>query len=64
MILHSLNDFLLQFTDNPLVRKLYSESLIKGLSDEETTLYLLWELTSAQEPQPHCCTCKGDCHES
>ena len=60
MIVHSLNDFLLQFTDVPLIRDLYTESVFNNLSDRETMSYILWELASSMEPEQCCGKCDAD----
>ena len=60
MIIHSLNDFLLQFTDTPLIRDLYTEALHNNLNDHETMSYLLWELASEMESDSCCGGCRED----
>jgi len=60
MIVHTLNDFLLPFTDVPLIRGLYAEVLRNDLSDRDTMSYMLWELASSMDPT----SCCGGCHDA
>ncbi len=61
MIIHSLNDFLLQFTDVPLIRDLYTEAVRNNLNQQNTMSYMLWELASSMEPEQCCGDCNGKC---